>query len=429
MLLGGWFPGTQKEMFLTEYMKKISAPRIASIDIMRGLTVFLMLFVNDLYEPGVPHWLVHAGAQQDSIGLADLVFPAFLFMVGLSIPFAIESRRRKGNSGSRILGHILWRTASLLVIGVLIFNGSERINPMLTGMPKLVWLFLLYTAIFLLWNDYTGGQDTLFKKALGTKASISVILKAAGLLLLIFLVWKFRGGTPERPTWLRHGWWGILGLIGWGYLAAALAYVYAGKKILYCVLLWVLALTLNIGNLSGWQDGLGNGWLRGLLDVWLGGNVPTITLAGLIAGMCLQRERWTSGGFASRLAVFGLFCLAAGFGLRHWFIFSKIIGTPSWAMVCNGVSMLFFAGLFYIIDIRGKAGWAYIFRLAGRNALTTYLSPDMLYFVIWYFGLPLMAYKQQGIPMGWVIGGSLLWAALMIVYAQGLSKLHIRLKL
>jgi heparan-alpha-glucosaminide N-acetyltransferase len=53
----------------------IAPNRIVSIDIMRGLTLFLMLFVNDLYMPGVPQWLGHTEAQEDGMGLADWVFP------------------------------------------------------------------------------------------------------------------------------------------------------------------------------------------------------------------------------------------------------------------------------------------------------------------------------------------------------------------
>lgn len=383
-----------------------------------------MLFVNDLYEPGVPHWLVHASANENSIGLADLVFPAFLFIVGVSVPFAIEARRKKGAGMKQLLAHILVRTISLLVIGVLILNGGERINQELTGMGKLVWLFLLYTSIFLIWNKGAG----FLHKPLGRKGVLIVLLKTAGFLLLICLIWKFRGGTPEHPTWLRHGWWGILGLIGWGYLAAALTYVLAGRKILYCVLLWLLALLLNIAGLSGLLDFMGQGWLVDILGVWLGGNVPTLTLAGLVVGMLLKREVFAGSGFVSRLALLGLFCLVLGFGLRHWFIFSKIIGTPSWAMVCVGVSMLVLAGLYYIIDIKGKRFWARPFGWTGRNALTTYLAPDMIYFVVWYFGWPLFFYKQ---PMwvGWVIGGSLLWAVAMLFYARLLAVLHIRLRL
>ncbi len=70
--------------------------RIYSIDIMRGLTLVLMLFVNDLYMPGVPSWLGHMKADFDGMGLADWVFPGFLFMVGMAIPFSIGNRIAKG---------------------------------------------------------------------------------------------------------------------------------------------------------------------------------------------------------------------------------------------------------------------------------------------------------------------------------------------
>jgi predicted acyltransferase len=116
--------------------------RILSIDIMRGITLFLMLFVNDLFEPGVPHWLVHTKSNYDGMGLADWVFPGFLFMVGMAIPYAIRSRRQKGDSNSRILIHILVRTISLLLIGVLMMN-SDRLNPELSGISRNLWSILM----------------------------------------------------------------------------------------------------------------------------------------------------------------------------------------------------------------------------------------------------------------------------------------------
>ena len=50
--------------------------RNGAIDMLRGLTMFLMIFVNDLWTVGdVPHWLEHAGTHEDAMGLADIVFP------------------------------------------------------------------------------------------------------------------------------------------------------------------------------------------------------------------------------------------------------------------------------------------------------------------------------------------------------------------
>ena len=72
--------------------------RIASIDILRALTMLLMIWVNDFWSlTGVPKWLGHAAASEDYMGFSDIIFPLFLFIVGLSIPLAIENRMAKGN--------------------------------------------------------------------------------------------------------------------------------------------------------------------------------------------------------------------------------------------------------------------------------------------------------------------------------------------
>ena len=65
--------------------------RIASIDILRALTMLLMIWVNDFFTLiDIPKWLTHASATEDYMGFSDVIFPLFLFIVGLSIPFAIE---------------------------------------------------------------------------------------------------------------------------------------------------------------------------------------------------------------------------------------------------------------------------------------------------------------------------------------------------
>lgn len=79
-----------------------------------------MLFVNDLFAPGVPEWLLHTKADVDGMGLADWVFPGFLFMVGMAVPYAVAAREKLGESPRLIFAHIVTRTASLILIGVLI---------------------------------------------------------------------------------------------------------------------------------------------------------------------------------------------------------------------------------------------------------------------------------------------------------------------
>ena len=109
--------------------------RISSIDIMRGLTLILMLFVNDLNMNVVPAWLGYRPADFDGMGLADWVLPGFLFIMGMAIPFAFSKRFSSGQSTYEISRHILTRSLSLIVIGVLMLN-SARVNPELTGISK-----------------------------------------------------------------------------------------------------------------------------------------------------------------------------------------------------------------------------------------------------------------------------------------------------
>ena len=67
--------------------------RILSIDIFRGLTIFLMVFVNDLAGVSdIPAWMKHVPADFDGMTFVDVVFPAFLFIVGMAVPFAVKNR-------------------------------------------------------------------------------------------------------------------------------------------------------------------------------------------------------------------------------------------------------------------------------------------------------------------------------------------------
>src|SRR3954470_9804206 len=88
--------------------------RIDSVDALRGLTILLMIFVNDL-GPAAPPWMHHIQPPgADGMTLADVVFPAFLFILGVSIPLAFERAREAGKSLWSQVGHILIRTAGLL---------------------------------------------------------------------------------------------------------------------------------------------------------------------------------------------------------------------------------------------------------------------------------------------------------------------------
>jgi uncharacterized membrane protein YeiB len=84
--------------------------------------------------------------------------------------------------------------------------------------------------------------------------------------------------------------------------------------------------------------------------------------------------------------------------------------------------------LYFVIDVLGLKNWSAIFKPAGQNSLTTYLAPDILYHLIWMFGIPILFYKHS--EFQWiVVSGSIVWSFAMIGFAALLSKIGIRLKL
>ena len=85
--------------------------------------MLLMIWVNDFWTlTDIPKWLTHASATEDYMGFSDVIFPLFLFIVGLSIPLAIQYRLDRKESPATIAKHIWIRSVSLLVIGLFMVN-------------------------------------------------------------------------------------------------------------------------------------------------------------------------------------------------------------------------------------------------------------------------------------------------------------------
>jgi heparan-alpha-glucosaminide N-acetyltransferase len=386
--------------------------RLKSLDIIRGLNLFLMLFVNDLFEPGVPRWLLHAEKNYDGMGLADIVFPCFLVLVGLSIPFAF-AKRFQTESTFKISKHILIRTFSLLIIGVFMVNIGEY-NEQLSGLNKYVWILAGSISVFLIWNNYPDNR-TLFK-----------ILRVLGIIVFIAVFIIYRTGTVDDMIYIKTRWWGILGLIGWGYLVAAFFYLIFRDHILPIAITFLFFIGLNC--LSQLKLLLFLHEIRPLFGVIMSGIVPSMVLGGLILGILLRKYANQPIQFLKIAIPYGIVSIVVGFVFRHWFIISKDRGTPSWGLICLGISVLAFALIFYIVEIKNHSAWANVFVPAGKNSLTTYLYPDIIYYISWAFSLPLFLYKQNSSQL-LAVAGSLLWAFVMIRLTPFLVKKHIQLKL
>ena len=83
----------------------------------------LMIWVNDFWTlTSIPKWLKHALAEEDYLGFSDLIFPWFLFVMGMSIPVSINHRINRGDTKILIFRHIVFRTIALVIMGLFHMN-------------------------------------------------------------------------------------------------------------------------------------------------------------------------------------------------------------------------------------------------------------------------------------------------------------------
>src|SRR3982751_4735920 len=137
----------------------LSKQRILSIDAFRGITILVMVFVNELAGMrNIPAWMKHMPADADAMSFVDVVFPAFLFIVGMSIPFALNQRQARGDDGAALQRHVLARSLGLILLGFFMVNAEDGFNP--ARMPFNIgwWSLGLYTCTFLVWGVYGRAQ-------------------------------------------------------------------------------------------------------------------------------------------------------------------------------------------------------------------------------------------------------------------------------
>ena len=358
-------------------MNSFFSRRNESIDILRGLTMLLMVFVNDLWTvPGVPHFLEHFERLEDGMGVSDIVFPMFLFAMGMSIPYAIECRFSKGYSGESTLGHILTRTLALLLMGAFTV-GAEGAVDSTVGYGENAFTLLMVAGFFLVWNSYRDGMKA--KKW----------LQCLGIAILAFLAFTFR--TPEG-RYFSAQWWGILGLIGWAYCFSAVTYLLARKTPGRIVVVWFCLCAVNL-LVTRMRDGSqiihGHSLLSDFTGALRIGNAPNTVMAvgGMLLSLAENRFSSRSASFRAAGAFVLAALLAAGAAVtHHWWIISKLVGTLPWCLYVSSISVAVYAVL-RIMEAYGKTGWFRPFKVSGTATLSVYMMPYVIYSVLAIFGI------------------------------------------
>lgn len=388
--------------------------RIATIDILRALTMVLMIFVNDLWSlTNIPAWLGHVEQGVDGIGLADVVFPAFLFIVGLSIPFAIENRRKKGDSDAGLVKHVLWRTLALLVMGVFLVNG-ETINAAATGMPRYVWGPLCCLSFILIWNTYPKTANPILVNG----------GRVIAILTLITLAIIYRGGPDEAINYFGPKWWGILGLIGWAYLVSGLVAVFAKDNFFFILGAWIFFSVLSMVS----HAGLLPGFLSFIPSAISGGTLVGLTLGGVATSMIFRRFRLQKDDKGLTITLVVMAAGLAGLSVltRPYWGLAKLGATPAWLFLCSAFTILGFLIIYWIADVYRKENWFNIVKPAGTATLLCYLIPYFAYFTTRALGISLPEFMLSG---GVGLLKSFLFALLCVFITGALIRAGVRMKL
>jgi predicted acyltransferase len=385
--------------------------------------MFMMIFVNDLAGGGeiVPNWMVHFSDRHhggSGMTFVDLVFPSFLFLVGMSIPFALGSRLSKGEALWKILAHVAARTAALLAIGILMVNAEAGATSR--------WMYSMFLSSILAFCGISP------RDASPTWANfwriLSLCLRVIGFAGMLYCAFTFVGPKGQRiitlsPFHIRTEWYGILGLIGWAYLAAAAVFLLFRTHrtaLLGCV---AVMLCFYPAERNGAFD---NFWFANHIVSLSGtlGSHGAIAVAGiLLASILVAPDTRSHLSRAKFTLLFIAGFASAALLLNGLYGISKNEATTSWCLWSCAITATLWLGFYYICDVAPMVVLAKPLAAAGANVLLAYLLSEMLPnpFQFLHFG-------SEPI-LGWIIGRSLLWAFVLLCCTAILNRIGFRLKL
>ncbi len=308
--------------------------RLYSLDALRGFDMFWIMGAEDIFHAlakatGSPFW--GAIAEQlthpawNGFHLYDLIFPLFLFIAGVATPYSVGRELEKGRTREQVMGRIIKRALILVLLGLVVNNG-----------------------------------------------------------LVIKPISQIRFGS-------------VLGRIGLAWMFANIIYLYTNKPITRIIWFWFLIvgywLLLKFTSAPGFNAGdltqpgnfasyfdrlflpgrlyLGNHDPEGLMST-----VPAIStgLLGILTGEFLKHSTLSGDQKALRMAGFGILGVALALVWNFDFPINKNLWTSSFVCLVGGLSLLYLALFYWIIDVKGHRKWAFFFKVIGMNSILIYMS-------------------------------------------------------
>jgi heparan-alpha-glucosaminide N-acetyltransferase len=414
--------------------------RISSIDALRGFIIFMMIFVNDLAiikNDIVPDWMVHFSDRIKGTGMTfvDLIFPAFIFIVGMAIPFSIRASKYRKKTQPEITIHILTRTFSLLLLGVIMANGWPSSDTM--GWSAPLWQTLMgFSAILAFCEispvDITKKNDITEKKQL-TWRTITILLRIIGFIGLVILAFQYVGKQNNpiitlSPPYLDTSWWGILGILGFSYLIASIIYLIFENHRTALLGCMVLLLCLFPAAKSELLKAV---WLADYINIGATlGSQPAIAVAGTLLATILMTPH--SQTIRARIQFTTLFIFAMSLAavlLNSLYGISKNQATPSWALWSCAVTASLWLFFYIICDLKPVKCIAKPCAMAGKNVLLTYLLSSLYFSFMINIGLSDDYQNIAQMGLAYAILRALSISTLLIYCTVRLNRIGFQLKL
>ncbi len=317
--------------------------RLLSLDVLRGITIAFMIMVNNNGDGGRAWWFMRH-ADWSGMTPTDLVFPTFMFVVGVSIVFAFASRLARGATRAQLARQTLLRAAILFALGLVVngfpFFDLETLR--IYGVLQRIALCYLIAGLLHLWS--------------GTARSKLII--AAALLLGYWVLMRWVPvpgfGMPGREIPLLDPDANLVAWLDRQLFSAAHLYERVRDP-------------------------------EGLLST-----LPALAtvLIGMLAGLWLRSAQPASRK-AAGLAAAAAGLLSVGYLWSIWFPLNKKLWTSSYVLVAAGWSMLALMLCYWLIDVRRRrTAWTWPWLVFGSNAIAAYMISELLQTLFWVIHWP-----------------------------------------
>jgi predicted acyltransferase len=261
----------------------------------------------------------------------DLIFPLFMFISGVAIPFSIVSKLEKGTAKS-ILHKKVFKRMVLLVLFGLIYNGALR-----DGFSNMRYLSVLSQIGI---GYYFASLIVMNTKTIKTQLFWLIGIMVGITILQLFTPVPGFGPGVISPEGSINAW--------------------IDQKFLPGILIY------------GTYDP------EGILSIV---SAITITLFGSLAGFILRNKSFQPLKKTSLLSIIGISLILVSLVLSPVYPIVKNIWTVTFNMLASGISFLLMALFYYIIDVKKQRKWTLFFRVIGLNSITIYIGVRIIFFM------------------------------------------------